>query len=152
MYTLYMDTPIGRLYARASDKGVTRLSIAPEPCCDYPPEEQAGFPWPLAQQLREYFAGQRRRFDLPLDISASEFDRRVYEQLMRIPYGRTITYGELARRVGAPRAARAVGGANGRNPVLIIVPCHRVVAANGMGGYSAGLPRKQLLLELEART
>lgn len=145
-----MDTPIGRLYARASEAGVTRLSIVPDPDINYLPEERSDFPWPLAQQLRGYFAGKRRQFDLPLDITASDFDRLVYEQLMRIPYGQTITYGELARRTGNPRAARAVGGANGRNPVLIIVPCHRVVAANGMGGYSAGLRLKRQLLELEA--
>lgn len=149
MYAQYIDTPIGRLYARADGNGITHLSIAPAVGVDYPPPGEGDFPWPLAQQLGEYFAGERREFDLPLAPGGSEFDRRVYDQLTRIPYGQTITYGELARRVGNPRAARAVGGANGRNPVLLVIPCHRVVAANGPGGYSAGMWRKRLLLALE---
>jgi methylated-DNA-[protein]-cysteine S-methyltransferase len=101
-------------------------------------------------QLGEYFAGERTRFSLPLAPTGTEFQRRVWAALAEIPYGTTIDYGELARRIGRPGAARAVGAANGRNPISIIVPCHRVVGAGGaLTGYSGGLERKRLLLELE---
>jgi methylated-DNA-[protein]-cysteine S-methyltransferase len=102
-------------------------------------------------QLAEYFAGQRRAFDLPLAMAGSPFQRRVWRALQDIPYGETISYGELARRIGVPSASRAVGVANGRNPVSVIVPCHRVIGADGsLTGYGGGLARKRLLLELEA--
>jgi methylated-DNA-[protein]-cysteine S-methyltransferase len=101
-------------------------------------------------QLREYFAGERSTFDLPLSLDGSDFERRVWHGLQQIPYGETISYGELARRIGAPSAARAVGLANGRNPIAVIVPCHRVIGANGtLTGYGGGLERKRILLELE---
>lgn len=102
------------------------------------------------RQLREYFAGARRDFDLPIEMPGSAFQKRVWSELRRIPYGRTISYRELADRVGAPRAARAVGLANGSNRLAVIVPCHRVVAAGGgLGGYGGGLNAKRLLLDLE---
>lgn len=102
-------------------------------------------------QLREYFAGKRRDFDLPLEMPGSTFQERVWSELRRIPYGATISYRELAERVDAPRAARAVGLANGSNRLAVIVPCHRVVAADGgLGGYGGGLSAKRLLLDLEA--
>lgn len=102
------------------------------------------------RQLGEYFAGQRQTFQLPLNPGGSDFQRRVWKQLCEIPYGTTITYRVLAERVGAPKGFQAVGQANGRNPLPILIPCHRVVAANGtLGGYSGGLERKQLLLRVE---
>jgi methylated-DNA-[protein]-cysteine S-methyltransferase len=102
-------------------------------------------------QLEEYFEGRRRAFDLPLVLRGTEFQKRVWEELLRIPYGVTISYGDLARRVGNPKASRAVGLANGRNPISIIVPCHRVIGANGnLTGYGGGLWRKDALLTLEA--
>jgi methylated-DNA-[protein]-cysteine S-methyltransferase len=102
-------------------------------------------------QLAEYFAGQRRAFDLPLAMAGSPFQRRVWRALQDIPYGETISYGELARRIGVPSASRAVGVANGRNPLCVIVPCHRVIGVDGsLTGYGGGLARKRLLLELEA--
>jgi methylated-DNA-[protein]-cysteine S-methyltransferase len=102
-------------------------------------------------QLGEYFAGSRREFDVPLVMAGSEFERRVWSALRDIPYGETISYGELAGRIGEPDAARGVGWANGRNPVAVIVPCHRVIGANGkLVGYGGGLDNKRLLLELEA--
>lgn len=105
-----------------------------------------------ALQLAEYFAGERTAFDLPLRLVGTAFQRSVWEQLRGIPYGEVITYGELARRIGKPNAFRAAGSANGRNPVSIIVPCHRVIAAGGkLGGYGGGLDRKTLLLQLENR-
>lgn len=101
------------------------------------------------RQLDEYFAGKRRRFDLPLAPAGTDFQRRVWWALLAIPYGEAISYGELARRVGKPRAARAVGAANGANPIAIIIPCHRVVGASGIGGYAGGLDIKRHLLALE---
>jgi len=105
-----------------------------------------------AVQLREYFNGERTTFDLDLSLEGTPFQQKVWAALREIPYGETISYGDLAARLGRPGAARAVGNANGRNPVAIIVPCHRVIAAGGgLGGYSAGLERKRFLLDLEAR-
>jgi AraC family transcriptional regulator of adaptative response/methylated-DNA-[protein]-cysteine methyltransferase len=104
----------------------------------------------LRAQLGDYFAGRRRAFDLPLDYPGSPFQRRVWDALRRIPYGETRTYAELARDIGVPGAARAVGRANGANRLAIVIPCHRVIAAGGgLGGYGGGLWRKLRLLELE---
>jgi methylated-DNA-[protein]-cysteine S-methyltransferase len=105
----------------------------------------------VIEQLREYFAGERTNFDdLPLTLDGGQFERRVWLALQEIPYGETASYGEIARHVGQPGAARAVGLANGRNPIAVIVPCHRVIGANGtLVGYGGGLERKRLLLELE---
>ena len=100
-------------------------------------------------QLREYFAGERREFDLPLLLSGSDFQRKVWHALTKIPYGKTCTYADIARAVGNPRACRAVGGANHKNPICILIPCHRVVAKNGIGGYGEGIAIKKFLLELE---
>jgi methylated-DNA-[protein]-cysteine S-methyltransferase len=103
-----------------------------------------------AGQLAEYFDGARRRFELPLDLVGSPFQRRVWAALREIPYGETVSYGELARRIGAPGEAREIGGAVGRTPTPIVVPCHRVIGADGsLVGYGGGLPRKRTLLDLE---
>jgi methylated-DNA-[protein]-cysteine S-methyltransferase len=105
----------------------------------------------VRRQLREYFDGERDDFDVPLTLTGTPFQHRVWEALREIPYGETRTYGELARRVGRPSASRAVGLANGRNPIAVIVPCHRVIGSDGsLTGYGGGLERKQHLLELEA--
>lgn len=107
---------------------------------------------PAVEQLEQYFAGQRTAFDLRIDPEGTPFQQRVWAALVTIPYGSTTTYGELARSIGAPRASRAVGMANGRNPISIILPCHRVVGADGsLVGYGGGLPRKVALLDLERR-
>jgi methylated-DNA-[protein]-cysteine S-methyltransferase len=103
------------------------------------------------RQLREYFAGERRRFELLLELRGSPFQLAVWRELQEIGYGETISYGELASRVGDPSRARAVGSANGRNPISVIVPCHRVIGGDGsLVGYGGGLERKRILLELEA--
>jgi O-6-methylguanine DNA methyltransferase len=105
---------------------------------------------PVRRQLEEYFDGGRREFDLPLDLRGTPFQLRVWAELQRIPYGSTISYGELARRLGNPNLTRAVGAANGANPVSIVVPCHRVIGADGsLTGYGGGLDAKRRLLELE---
>jgi methylated-DNA-[protein]-cysteine S-methyltransferase len=105
----------------------------------------------LRTQLSDYWAGRRTSFDLPLEMTGSPFQQRVWRALQEIPYGDTISYGELARRIGVPSAARAVGVANGHNPICVIVPCHRVIGADGsLTGFGGGLERKRLLLELEA--
>jgi methylated-DNA-[protein]-cysteine S-methyltransferase len=107
----------------------------------------------VGAQLGEYFAGQRMSFDLPLNVIGSPFQLRVWRALRAIGYGETTSYGELARRIGRPTAARAVGAANGSNPISIIIPCHRLIGAKGaMTGYSGGVEEKSLLLDLEAKT
>lgn len=104
-----------------------------------------------AKQLTEYFAGRRQKFTIPLRPAGTAFQMAVWDVLQGISYGETIPYGEEAKRLGRPSAARAVAGANGRNPISIIIPCHRVVAANGIGGYWAGVEKKRFLLTLEQR-
>jgi methylated-DNA-[protein]-cysteine S-methyltransferase len=102
------------------------------------------------RQLSEYFAGERTTFDMPMHLGGTAFQRTVWHALTEIPYGQTISYGELARRIGRPDLARAVGTANGQNPIAVIVPCHRVIGANGkLVGYGGGLENKRLLLDLE---
>jgi methylated-DNA-[protein]-cysteine S-methyltransferase len=105
----------------------------------------------LCEQLDQYFAGERREFDLALDPQGSEFELRVWRALRQIPYGETESYGELAERIGHPGSARAVGAANGQNPMAVVIPCHRVIGANGsLTGYAGGLERKRLLLDIES--
>ena len=102
------------------------------------------------KELREYFSGRRRRFTVKLDLDGTEFQREAWGAMRRIPFGSTISYGDQARSIGKPKAFRAVGSANGKNPIPIIVPCHRVLASDGsLGGYSLGLPMKRRLLALE---
>ena len=102
------------------------------------------------RQLSEYFAGQRKRFELKLNPSGTEFQRQVLDELVKIPYGTTVSYSDIARRIGRPRAVRAVGAANGRNPIPVIIPCHRVIGAHGdLTGFGGGLPTKEALLRLE---
>ena len=107
---------------------------------------------PYLNYLRDYFVGKRRKFDLPLDldINCTRFQKKLYRYTSKIPYGTVVTYGELARQMGQPDAARAIGGGMGRNPIPIIIPCHRVVAAGGLlGGFGAGIKYKKILLGLE---
>ena len=105
-----------------------------------------------ARQLAAYFAGELREFDLPLHMSGTDFQKQVWQGLLTIPYGETLSYGAFARRLGNPNGSRAVGLANGKNPISIVVPCHRVIGADGsLTGYGGGLPRKKLLLDLEAK-
>ena len=105
----------------------------------------------IREQLEQYFAGERTTFDIPMHLEGTAFQRTVWHELTQIPYGETISYGELAKRIGRPDRARAVGTANGQNPIAVIVPCHRVIGANGkLVGYGGGLDNKRRLLELES--
>lgn len=146
------DTPLGRLTLTASDLGIDGLHFpgrAPQRDeADAHPELLAE----VSQQLHEYFGGSRQRFDVELDLSGgTPFQRAVWQELLAIPYGETISYGQLAARLGRTDRVRAVGAAVGRTPVPILIPCHRVVAADGkLTGYLGGLQRKQALLDLEA--
>ncbi|MGB9758078.1 MAG: methylated-DNA--[protein]-cysteine S-methyltransferase [Candidatus Bipolaricaulaceae bacterium] len=115
-----------------------------------PPLLESPLLWQLAAELDEYFRGERARFTVPMKLVGPPFYRLVWEELLCIPYGETLTYGDLAKRLGRPRAARAVGLALARNPLPIIVPCHRVVGKNGLGGFGPGRAWKEKLLSLEA--
>jgi methylated-DNA-[protein]-cysteine S-methyltransferase len=153
---LVIDTPIGALTLVAEDEHVRGIYV--EDQRHRPADHRFGHPDPgdcvvlkeTARQLEEYFAGERTDFDLPLAAEGTPFQRRVWDALRAIPYGETVSYGELARRIGQPTASRAVGLANGRNPISIVVPCHRVIGSSGkLVGYGGGLERKQTLLGLE---
>ena len=151
-----LETPIGTLLIAGDEQAVRRI--------DFPKDGKPGTPQPewtesargpvcqAMKQLREYFAGKRADFDLPLAPEGTEFQRTVWRNLQDIPYGETISYGELAKRVGNPKASRAVGAANGQNPIPIVIPCHRVIGANGkLTGFGGGLPTKEALLALETK-
>ncbi len=150
-----MISPVGELTLIASDAGlVAVLWENDDPARVRLGEVQDRADHPLlartAAQLAEYFAGERRAFDLPLDFRGTDFQKSVWAQLLTIPFGETRSYGELARALGNPTASRAVGAANGRNPISIITPCHRVVGASGsLTGFAGGLETKAFLLKLE---
>ncbi|HLN18280.1 MAG TPA: methylated-DNA--[protein]-cysteine S-methyltransferase [Acidimicrobiales bacterium] len=148
--TLVVASPVGPLVLHGNERALVRLDL---PGTTTVPVSDDELPEPLlkaAGQLDEYFAGQRRQFDVPSALHGTEFQRRVWTTLAGIPYGETISYAELARRVGRPTAFRAVGQANGANPIPIVFPCHRVVASSGgLGGYGGGLDLKRRLLALE---
>jgi methylated-DNA-[protein]-cysteine S-methyltransferase len=149
-----VDSPVGALTLVAHDGVLAGLYMDLQR--HRPLDEMFGAPDPtpfteVLSQLKEYFAGQRTDFDVALTLAGTPFQRTVWAALREIPYGETESYGQLAERIGRPGAARAVGLANGRNPIGIIVPCHRVVGATGtLTGYGGGLARKQYLLNLEA--
>ncbi|PYZ95284.1 [Fe-S]-binding protein [Salipaludibacillus keqinensis] len=158
-----MESPIGAITLAASDYGIcfiefgsvkstcssmkmkmNKLQIKGELKEDEEPLQQA------KHQLTEYFSGEREEFDLPLDLIGTKFQQLVWDQVSRIPYGVTKSYKQIAREIGAPKAVRAIGGSNNKNPVPIIIPCHRVIGSNGsMVGYGGGLDKKEILLRLE---
>jgi methylated-DNA-[protein]-cysteine S-methyltransferase len=153
-----METPIGLLRLRGTAQGLTGLYMEQH---RHGPEDAEQLGWQrddalfakARAQLADYFAGRRTSFDLRMDreaLGGTAFQRRVWAELEKIPFGVTISYGELAKRIGNANAVRAVGLANGRNPISIIVPCHRVIGANGtLTGYGGGLERKRWLLDFE---
>ncbi|MQA01245.1 MAG: methylated-DNA--[protein]-cysteine S-methyltransferase [Streptosporangiales bacterium] len=150
-----MDSPVGPLTLVRTDSGLAGLFMETQ---SHRPEHETfgerddtGFD-AVVDQLTAYFAGELTEFELPLDPAGTPFQQTVWTALRTIPYAETVSYGELAERIGKPSAARAIGLANGRNPISIVVPCHRVIGANGdLTGYGGGLPRKQYLLEHERK-
>jgi methylated-DNA-[protein]-cysteine S-methyltransferase len=150
-----MPSPLGEVLLTGDGRHLTGLYMTPHP---HGPSPQASWVRDDAaftdaiRQLQEYFDGSRLVFEIPLAPEGTDFQRRVWMALRDIPYARTVSYGDIAREVGNPRGVRAVGLANGRNPIAIIVPCHRVIGANGsLTGYGGGLDRKRWLLAHEAR-
>lgn len=151
--TTTVDSPIGPLTLTASDGFLTRLAMheqrhAPRVSSEWV-RDDAWFA-PVTEQLDAYFSGDLKDFDVPIRMEGTDFQRKVWAGLREIPYGSTLSYGELAQRVGRPGASRAVGLANGRNPIAILVPCHRVIGSDGqLTGYGGGIDRKIWLLDLE---
>jgi methylated-DNA-[protein]-cysteine S-methyltransferase len=148
-YTV-VDTPLGPLLATAGDEGgLTGLWFDREPAPDWQRDGDGVFDT-LRDQVDAYFDGDLREFDLPLAPAGTPWQRAVWDALQEVPYGTTMSYGELAARLGRPTASRAVGAANGRNPISVIVPCHRLIGSNGaLTGYAGGLERKAWLLQHE---
>ncbi len=152
-YFTYVDSPAGRLLLAGDDRGLKLISFpegkgARKPESTWVQDEKPFLD--AVGQLREYFAGKRREFDLPLAPEGTPFQLKTWQTLRGIPYGGTTSYGEIARRIGKPKAIRAVGAANGRNPLPIVVPCHRVIGSDGsLTGYGGGMAIKKMLLELE---
>jgi methylated-DNA-[protein]-cysteine S-methyltransferase len=155
-----VDSPVGKLLVAATERGLCRIAYDAEPEQELDRLARAfgvrvlRSPKPIdpaRRELDEYFGGKRRQFDLPVDVALlAEFNQRVLRELARVPYGEVVTYGELAARAARPRAARAVGSVMNRNPLPIVLPCHRVIGANGkLVGYAGGLERKETLLRLE---
>jgi len=149
------ESPLGRLKLVASDKGLVAILWEKDnprrvPLSNLVENDQHPVLVETQRQLEEYFAGKRKSFSIALDMRGTRFQRDVWEALLAIPYGETRSYGQLAKQLGKPRATRAVGAANGRNPVSIIVPCHRVIGSSGkLTGFAGGLEAKAHLLSLE---
>ena len=155
--TKQLDSPIGRLRLVATDQGLSHLlfdqQVGEDMGSDGDPAEADDHPV-LAEaataQLAEYFAGRRQEFDIPLDLTGTEFQRAAWSALANVPFGETRSYRQQAEAIGRPKAVRAIGAANGRNPVPIVLPCHRIVGSDGsLTGYGGGLPIKEFLLNHE---
>ena len=149
METYNFSSPVGTLCIIIEDNAITGLFI--DNNAELSDSCGNGLIMETVQELTEYFSGKRMLFDLPLNPAGTVFQKHVWEQLQLIPYGKTRSYGDIAKAVGNPNAARAVGRANNRNPIMIIIPCHRVIGADGaLVGYGGGIEVKKFLLELEA--
>jgi methylated-DNA-[protein]-cysteine S-methyltransferase len=152
------DSPIGKLTVSTDGKAITGLHIEGDRYFPaIPPGWEKDSELPIlsqaGQELAEYFAGKRRRFDLPITLEGTEFQKQVWRTLAKIPSGKTMSYGEIAATIKRPKAVRAVGSAVGRNKICLLIPCHRVIASDGsLSGFSAGLERKKKLLDLEHRS
>jgi methylated-DNA-[protein]-cysteine S-methyltransferase len=155
VYYTRFESPVGTLLLAGEVKALRRVSFESSkhltpPQTDWK-QNRAAFA-EVIRQLQAYFRGELKEFDLPLAMEGTEFQLRVWNALRAIPYGETISYAQLAERIGNPQAVRAVGAANGSNPIPIIVPCHRVIGSNGsLTGFGGGLPTKKMLLELESK-
>ncbi len=153
---LAVESPIGLIFLSASEMGITRLDFGKKgsvPRLVEPRGPQLKFLRQAERELKAYFTGRLKKFTVPLDTQGTDFQTQVWAQLRKIPFGKTCSYRDIAQNIGNPKATRAVGTANGRNPIGIIVPCHRVIAADGtLGGYAGGLKIKEELLQLERRS
>jgi methylated-DNA-[protein]-cysteine S-methyltransferase len=149
----YFKSPLGQIFVQGDGEFVTGIFMPNHKGWAGPDAswKQSDASFSIVRgQLAEYFAGTRQQFDVPLKVDGTPFQQRVWQELVRIPFATTITYGQLAQRVGMPTGSRAVGNANGRNPISIIVPCHRVIGANGkLTGYAGGVEKKEWLLDWE---
>ena len=153
MFYCYMDSPIGNLFLAGDQEGLKYINFPKE---KKPVDPQPGwlempaFFTSAVAELKEYFAGKRQEFSIETRPEGTDFQLSVWRELQKVPYGKTVSYGELAEMVGNPKASRAVGAANGANPIPIVIPCHRVIGASGgLTGFGGGLDVKQFLLELE---
>ncbi|MFZ2053268.1 MAG: methylated-DNA--[protein]-cysteine S-methyltransferase [Candidatus Aminicenantales bacterium] len=147
----YFHSPIGAIEIIGTEQGITALNFIRRK----PRQETGEHPFlkEAAAQVEEYFRGQRKKFSLKLHLQGTEFQKNVWRELLRIPYGRTASYGEVAAALGRPQAGRAIGQANHRNPIAIVIPCHRIIGGDGrLVGYGAGLWRKQWLLAHEQKS
>ena len=148
-YQSSLESPLGFLILKSDGQSITEVSFSEK---DIQDTNSCPVLENCKVQLEEYFSGKRKVFDLPLNPEGTDFQKRVWDELLKIPYGETITYMELAVRLGDAKAIRAVGTANGRNPIALIIPCHRVIGAgNKLTGYAGGIWRKKILLELEMK-
>ena len=147
MYNDYVESPLGLIEFKASEKGITQLIFCGNQIA---PIKTNGLTKECSEQLKSYFAGKLTRFSLPIDINGTAFQKKVWRELAKIAFGKTLSYLEIAERLANPGAVRAVGNANGRNPLTLILPCHRVIGANGkLTGYAGGTARKKWLLRHE---
>lgn len=162
-YTI-MDSSIGRLVIASTDRGLIRILLPGEKSSDSLARLQKAYPGEAiienrdknrdaVKQLREYFEGTRTVFSLPMELRGTEFQKSVWKTVARVPYGQTKSYGDIAREIRKPKACRAVGAANGANPIPIVIPCHRIIGSNGsMTGFGGGIPLKEKLLGMEKNT
>ncbi len=154
-YFTHFDSPLGTMLAIATENAITDLHMVSGKYVPKLGDDDVDSPklpvfLQLRQELSEYFAGKRKNFDVKLAPEGTEFQRAAWKALTKIPFGQTCSYGEQAATIGKPKAVRAIGAANGRNPIAIVVPCHRVIGANGtLTGYAGGLDKKEFLLKLE---
>lgn len=151
-YQWKFESKVGPLYLVASEKGLKGVFVKRQAVGMIKTLKESKILQNAVNELSEYFNGDRKKFDIPLDIEGTEFQKRVWNQLRKIPFGKTFSYKELATQIKNEKACRAVGTANGKNPLCIIIPCHRIIAADGtLGGYSGGIALKIKLLELEGK-
>lgn len=149
---IFWQSPIGQMAIASDGNAITRASFMPADWCEALPRRESPLLREACRQLEEYFKGERKSFSVPLAPQGTSFRRRVWQVLESIGYGQTLSYAQVAQKAGNPRACRAVGGANHANPIVLFIPCHRVIAADGsLGGYGAGVNRKRFLLELEKK-
>lgn len=150
MYKYYYETPIGRICIEEDNEFITKIDTTSEE--NHIEEKETKLIKKTYEQLMEYFNGKRKTFNIPLKLNGTEFQKKVWKELLKIPYGETCTYKDIAINIGNEKACRAVGGANNKNSIIIVVPCYRVIGKNGdLVGYACGLDVKSKLLEIEKK-